>query len=460
MNKKQFQKLLNGKHEAHNPYFAEGEALHAKRTTTYKKVLLVCSPIFAAALAVAIIVPIALNASEPLRGYKLNAPQKPFNSESVPAVSSTLVNAMQDFAFDYGHQVYSSKDNPVFSPASIVSAFSMLRDGAKGASKQELDHLFHNGVNKEDIKNLLLADAIDQSEPQMPCYLNLAQSIFLDRSYKEYIKESYLNLLTEYYFAEGFIGDLSTSEARDVLAGWVNEKTKDFLNAKADDFKEPDDTTTAFWLLNTVYLQTGWKGVAKLENARTFHNANGIEKAVETFSIERYITYTDSPHYIAASAALGYDMRFSLFVPKDGEPFESLFQSKESYDALFQEASEQTYNAATIIMPRFSARKKYDLKEVFEPLGVSEVFDERRANLSGITDGGPSGQNIYVTKAIHETGIGVTEKGIEAVAYTAASGGEYGSREGWKWIYVNRPFLYAVTDKQNVPLFVGVVNNL
>lgn len=460
MNKKQFQKLLNGKHEAHNPYFAEGETLHAKPTTTYKKALLVCSPIFAAALAAAIIVPIALNASEPLRGYKLNAPQKPFNSESVPAVSSTLVNAMQDFAFDYGHQVYSSKDNPVFSPASIVSAFSMLRDGAEGASKQELDNLFHNGVNKEDIKNLLLADAIDRGEPQTPCYLNLAQSIFLDRTYKDYVKTSYLNLLTEYYFAEGFYGDLSTPEMRDVIAGWVNEKTKDFLNVRADDFKEAPDTTTLFWLINTIYLKTGWKAAAKSGLTRTFYNANGTEKPIETFTIEQYVTYTDTPHYIVASAALGYDMRFSIFMPKDGEPFESLFQSKESYDALFQEASEQTYNAATIIMPRFSARKKYDLKEVFEPLGVSEIFDKRRANLSGITDGGPNGQNIYVTKAIHETGIDVTEKGIEAAAYTAASGGWYSSPEGWKWIYVNRPFLYAVTDKQNVPLFVGAVNNL
>lgn len=460
MKKHEFLNLLNQKHEPRNPILKEEVSTPSKRKLTFKRGLLIFSPIFAATLAAAIIVPIALNASDPLRGHRLNAPQKPFNSESAPAISPKLVNAMQDFAFDYGHQVYSNEDNPVFSPASIVSAFSMLKDGTEGSSKQELEQLFHDGVNKEDIKNLLLADAIDRGEPQTPCYLNLAQSIFLDSTYKDYVKTSYLNLLTEYYFAEGFYGDLSTPEMRDVIAGWVNEKTKDFLNVRADDFKEAPDTTALFWLINTIYLKTGWKAAAKSGLTRTFYNANGTEKPIETFSIEQYVTYTDTPHYIVASAALSYGMRFSLLMPKEGETIEALLQSKDSYEALFNEAADVTFDAATIIMPRFRAHERYDLKEVFEPLGVSDIFDERHANLSGITDGGPNGQNVFITKAIHETGIEVTEKGIEAAAYTATSGGWYSSPDGWKWLYVNRPFLYAVTDKQNVPLFVGVVNNL
>lgn len=458
MNKKQFQKLLNGKHEAHNPYFVEGETLHAKRTPTYKKALLVCSPIFAAALAVAIIVPIALNASEPLRRYKLNAPQKPFNSESVPAVSSSLVNAIQGFAADYGRQVYSTEANPVFSPASIVSAFSMLKDGAEGSSKQELDQMLRGGANKEEMRNLLLADAIDKNESSKTCYLNLSQAIFIDESYKKFVKESYLDLLTDYYYSEAFSGDLATSEMRDLLAEWINEKTADFLNVKGEDFKEPQGTSSLFWLINTIYLKSDWGQKTKPHGNQAFHNADGTEKSVESFILQGGISYTDSPRYTTASTALDGGMRFSLLLPKEKESIESTLSALESYEALFEEAADTTAEYACVVMPSFKAHEKYDLKEALAPLGVSSIFDERNADLSGIIGNDPNGGKVFIAKAVHETGIEVSPQGIKAAAYTAASGGWMSAP--CKWIHVNRPFLYTITDKQDVPLFVGAVNNL
>ena len=64
----------------------------------------------------------------------------------------------------------------------------------------------------------------------------------------------------------------------------------------------------------------------------------------------------------------------------------------------------------------------------------------------------------YVSKAIHEAGIKVDNKGVEAAAYTIIEVAR--SSMPGAVMTLDHPFAYSITDSSGLPLFVGVVNKL
>ena len=88
-----------------------------------------------------------------------------------------------------------------------------------------------------------------------------------------------------------------------------------------------------------------------------------------------------------------------------------------------------------------------------------DVFDENNAdftNMANLTD-----SNIYVANSKHEAGIEFTNKGIEGAAYTIIDM-ETESAPSLEYITINfnKPFMFSISDMNNLPLFVGTVNNL
>jgi len=67
---------------------------------------------------------------------------------------------------------------------------------------------------------------------------------------------------------------------------------------------------------------------------------------------------------------------------------------------------------------------------------------------------------IWVSQAKHAARVTVDEDGCVAVAYTVigASGGSAPPEERVNFV-LDRPFLFAITGPDNLPLFTGVVNH-
>ena len=91
-------------------------------------------------------------------------------------------------------------------------------------------------------------------------------------------------------------------------------------------------------------------------------------------------------------------------------------------------------------------------------MGMTDVFDSERADLSGIGRS-PFG-NLYLDCMIHKTFIAVNEKGTRAGA-TSALGicGAVADAE-LKEVYLTRPFVYMLIDcNAGLPLFIGTLND-
>ncbi|KPP69404.1 hypothetical protein Z043_111844 [Scleropages formosus] len=83
-----------------------------------------------------------------------------------------------------------------------------------------------------------------------------------------------------------------------------------------------------------------------------------------------------------------------------------------------------------VFLPRFRIQKRVDLRSVLSSLGVSDIFDPAVADFRGIS----AEEGLYVSQAVHEAKVEVTEDGTKAGAATGKCGHLrmfYGGRGLW-----------------------------
>ncbi len=111
-----------------------------------------------------------------------------------------------------------------------------------------------------------------------------------------------------------------------------------------------------------------------------------------------------------------------------------------------------------VTMPRFKFSWELALKDILTQMGMKQAFGSGIANFGGISND----MDLYISSVIHKTYIDVNENGTEAAAVTAVLVVTTGMGEPdlRKYFTVNRPFLFAITEKTTgAILFVGEVTN-
>ncbi|KAF6089313.1 serpin family B member 11 [Phyllostomus discolor] len=102
-------------------------------------------------------------------------------------------------------------------------------------------------------------------------------------------------------------------------------------------------------------------------------------------------------------------------------------------------------------LPRFKLEIKYELNSLLKSLGMTDVFNQIKADLSGIS----RAKGLYLSKVIHKSYVDVNEEGTEAAAAT-------GDNLTVKRLPIraqflaNRPFLFFIRHRDtNAVLFCG-----
>lgn len=103
-------------------------------------------------------------------------------------------------------------------------------------------------------------------------------------------------------------------------------------------------------------------------------------------------------------------------------------------------------------LPRFSITCDFTLNVILEQMGLTDIFDVKKANLSKISQ-----HSIYLSRIIHKAKIEVNEVGTIAAA---ATGGIFANKAISPRFHANRPFAYLIIEKTtNTLLFCGQVRN-
>lgn len=117
---------------------------------------------------------------------------------------------------------------------------------------------------------------------------------------------------------------------------------------------------------------------------------------------------------------------------------------------------ENDFDEIIITLPKFQISSNLDVKSQLEQLGVTDVFNPNRADLSKMF-GNQSRDPPYLSRVLHKAKIQVNEFGTVASAVTVAS---ISFRSFADEIIFDRPFGFLIVDQlTNSILFAGQVNN-
>ena len=116
-------------------------------------------------------------------------------------------------------------------------------------------------------------------------------------------------------------------------------------------------------------------------------------------------------------------------------------------------------------IPLFKGEYELDLVKDLKSLGVENIFDINKSDLSGIVEG----EKHYIDPAIHKANIEFSNDGIKAAAATAF-GGMGSSSGGFNYLFevpveeidltFDKPFMYIIRDKATGEVwFAGTVYN-
>lgn len=396
---------------------------------------------------------------------QLNQPKKAFNTNGEVKMNETYVQSMKDFALDF-YNVLDVETNQVFSPLSIATCFSMLYDGTDGTTREEIRNMLHYGEDEKhlnEIKNMLLKTAIDDKDQKT--FLNISQSIWFAGDGSKY-KQSYVDKLTDYYYAEAFQNiSFNSQEGKEQMADWVNDKTKNFLNAKSDDFKTTPNTL--MYLMNTIYLKSPWS----IENLfKKSNNAENYFRCID--GSDSRITFMhgedDGAYYLKkdayriASLPYKHNIKINILLPNKDTNYSEVLSDKDALKDMInfkQEKTEDTkYSAIDWKLPQFKLVCDYGLQSEMTKLGLHDTFDKTgKVDLSRMTDD----KAIYIESTYHKAGIELNNEGVEAAAFTYVSNGtKTASEPSYIEFHVDHPFAYYLTTDEGLPLFMGVVNKL
>ena len=371
------------------------------------------------------------------------------NKEEIKEDGSKM-NIAEDFNSDLIRKVH-NKENYLISPYSIEIALNMLREGAEGNTKLELDKVLGNRkINNIQIENIL----------------SVANGLFIKNKYKNDILGSYYNTLKNKYNSEILYDDYDTPL---VINNWVNQKT----NGMIPKILENIDPYFVLGLANAVSLDIKWKSEFECNNTtkNTFTKINGAKVDVEMM----HASYKDEDYkYIDENDLKGiilpyvYDesdtskLEFIALVPSNiDEYINGLTIDKLNNIDIFRKPSGNGVKI-NLSLPRFTY--EYEIKDfigVLKKMGINDVFDSEKADLQGIMKRSNEVPNIYVDTAIHKTKIELNETGTKAAAVTyfgIRANGMMPEQEKEIDIAFDKPFIYMIREKNTKEIiFFGSV---
>ncbi len=349
-------------------------------------------------------------------------------------------------------------ENAAYSPLNVYMALAMLAEVTDGESRQQiLDLLGSNSL--EDTREQAKAVWEGAYQDDGATATILASSVWLrdDLSYNQ----DTLKTLAENYYASSFQGDMGDEAYTQALRDWLNEQTGGLLEEQTQGIQLRPETVLA--LATTLYYKAGWTDEFNPENTatQTFHAPSGDVEAEFLHQTMEDKLYYRGEHFGAIGKGLGETTTW-LVLPDEGTTPEELLAQGQVVEFFTAggggfEWEDRENRKVNLALPKFDITSETNLLEGLATLGVTDVMDPTKSDFSPLTT---ETQELFLSQAQHDVRVTVDEEGVEAAAYTvlAADTTSAISEPQELDFILDRPFLFAITTYNGLPLFVGIVN--
>ena len=364
-----------------------------------------------------------------------------------------LIEADNLFAFDLMKEVdvLAEEDNYMISPLSVSIALGMTYNGSEGLTRSAFEETLRlSGLSRHEINYIHGALIKHLLKVDRKVTFEVANSIWVKHLYT--IVKEFADTNIYYYDAEIRSVDFLDPETKDIINGWIEDKTR----GKVKDVIDVIPPDVVMYLINALYFNGDWK--YKFEEDTGFQidfrfadessgkvDAMKLEGDLEVF-INGDVTAIDLPY-----GNNKYSM--VLLLPDESKTVEDLVDilDIEQWNEWLSGLDTLGIN---LQMPKFKYEYKTLLNDPLTAMGLGVAFTGA-AEFPYLVE---ETNDLFISRVIHQTFIDVNEKGTEAAAVTVVEIRETSVPEEPPLLKLDRPFLYVIREKtSNAIVFMGKV---
>lgn len=349
----------------------------------------------------------------------------------------------------------SDEKNPVYSPANLFMALSMLAELTDGESRSQILELTGFG-NIEELRRQAAALWKAFYRNDGATITVLANSLWLNSAAE--FKNDTIKRLADEYFASVYRGDPAEEKTLASIRNWIKEQTGGFLKEAADDLTV--DPETVMLMCSALYFKARWNNEFNPDknDRRIFYGVNGETEAEFMNGVTTQYYFGGDYTSVRLYFTDGCDMWFIL--PDEGKTVDDVLSSGEYIEMVSNPSNWENnqYIQVNVSVPKFDVSSDTDIVGGLKELGVRDVFDPVRADFSPLADNEYGA--IWVDRVQHAARVSIDEEGCTAAAFTVmmANTGTMAPEEEIDFV-LDRPFVFMITSGSGV-LFAGAVNDL
>ncbi|XP_041988545.1 serine protease inhibitor 3/4-like isoform X3 [Aricia agestis] len=306
------------------------------------------------------------------------------------------------------------RKNAVASPFSALLLLVALAKGATGGSLQELEAAI--GFKKKEIDVHLKQVFRDMKMKNASlCIMNkmyLQKGVQLLKIYRQRMQRLSLTIPQQVDFNRN-------KETANLINRWVAENTNGKIPSMLSEYDVgPSDV---IFLISTLNFVGHWQYPFE-ETVDRFNTPHGV-KSVAMMKRKGVYMYAQSSNLDAEIIRIPYvggEVHFYIVLPRERNSISQLLELVKADPEVLDDLKKTRPTAMTLIMPMFEVVAKFDLVQLFEELGIQQIFSERTVGLSEmVTSSRYQPTDLRVTGAIQKAYINVTAKGTVAGAASA-----------------------------------------
>ncbi|XP_054371458.1 serpin B12-like isoform X1 [Molothrus ater] len=351
--------------------------------------------------------------------------------------------------------------NIVFSPMSISVALALIHLGAKNNTAAQIEKVLHvrkaagrmslgsdhesaapemepagslesqpsfSECNKEgDLNHKVFQELLLQLQNLGEKYvLTLANNLFIQQGFE--LHQQFLMCSKELYGAVLQTVDFhgAVEAARRKINAWVESETQ----GKIKELFAPGviDGRALLVLVNVIYFKASWE--CKFEEEKTvqrdFKLNQNRKKPVQMMYQKGKFKLGYIEEVGAQILELPYaqkSLSMIILLPADvadgSDSGLEQIESTISYENLMLWASSETMFETTVevYLPRFKLEGTFNLNQVLQEMGMTDIFTESKVDLSAMT----FAKSLVLSNVVHKAYVEINEEGTVAAAGTGAS---------------------------------------
>lgn len=366
-----------------------------------------------------------------------------------------MVRKCNDFGFKMLKVVSETEQfadkNIILSPISFNYAFSMLANGANGATREQIiEAMGYDAIDVREINEINNKLISQLGTLDSKVILNVANSLWAQDHI--IVKDDFVSTLANNY--DAVVGEINEDSFVEDINRWCSDKT----NGKISDIMSEKDNAPALALFNAVYFNGLWSQKHKFDKKNTvegyFNDKNGTQSLAQFMNQKSIMSYVETDHFQKCELNFGNSSyRAAFILPKENVPISSVIDELSNGE---WENIEKTNSGVKVnlFLPKYEVESYVEFDTMLPELGL-ECVKAVDADFSNISD-----MPLVVTCVRQKVVFEINEEGAEASTTTGiimdeTAPGPIMEAE----MKLDCPFIYVLFEQSTgAILFTGCVN--